>query len=547
MDMDGEHGGYDYEFVDTPLDILICKICYYPSREPHLSDCCGHTFCKSCLRGYEVSVKHPLTKESGGGGDCPMCRSEVFTCVRNRQSERIIKNLKVFCTNKNDGCRWQGEINNIDKHLTEECQYQMVDCPNNCGKAVQKQLFINHVKNACIRRSVNCSFCCTLGEHHFIEGQHKHYCLKFPMTCPNECGTSLLREELDKHRKICPLEKVNCPSNCGISLQHQCLNKHITSECPCRTVSCQHCLASGEYRHIEGEHREHCTKFPISCPNKCEVDAIPREELQRHLDTICPLQVIQCEYYILGCSAKVIRRDLEKHMKEQMGNHLSMTTEQLAKVQTTLDKTVATLNETITKFQTRVTEVEAAAQNNIDKLENKLQIQANVLEALVGGWTVTINSEAMNQSRGIVPLIVRMPRVINEDVWNTDPFFTHFEGYKIRLSMSVTRVRMAFGLLAHMHVSYFSLSVNLMEGPYDNNLPWPMNGMLKITLLNQVRDVDHHPPVVVTYAHGNRVGHDEMEQIGFIKNFIAREKLYRHSEACQFVLYNAIVFKVDIV
>ena len=543
--MNGVHGGYDYEFVDTPLDILICKICYYPSREPYLSDCCGHTFCKSCLRGYEVSVKHPLNKELESSGHCPMCRCEDFTCVRNRQSERIIKNLRVFCTNKNDGCRWQGEINNIDKHLTEECQYQMVDCPNNCGKAVQKQFFINHVKNACIRRSVNCSFCCSLGEHHFIEGQHKHYCPKFPMTCPNECGTSLLREEIDKHRKICPLEKVNCPNNCGISLLQQHLNKHIMSECPCRIVNCQHCLTSGECQHIEGEHKEHCTKFPIPCPNKCEVDAIPREELQRHLDTICPLQVIQCEYHILGCAVQVTRKDLEKHMKEQMKNHLSLTTQQLAKVQVILNKTAAMLNGTITEFHTRITEVEVAAQSKIDKLENKLQIQANVLEALVGGWTYRIYSEAMNQSRGIVPLIVRTPRVmINEEVWTSNPFFTHFEGYKIKLS--VKPVRMAFGLLAHL-ISYFSLSINLMDGPYDNNLPWPMNGMLKITLLNQVRDVEHHPPVIVTYAHGNPVNHGEIEQIGFIKNFIAREKFYRCNEACQFVKYNAMVFQVDVV
>ena len=43
-------GGYDYQFVHgTPQEFLICKICLAASRDPHLSVCCGHIFCKSCI------------------------------------------------------------------------------------------------------------------------------------------------------------------------------------------------------------------------------------------------------------------------------------------------------------------------------------------------------------------------------------------------------------------------------------------------------------------------------------------------------------------
>ena len=539
-------GGYDYEFVDTPLDMLICKICCYPSREPYLSDCCGHTFCKSCLRGYEVSVKHPLTEGASSGG-CPMCRSEEFKCVRNKQTERAIKNLKVFCTNKKEGCGWQGEINDIDKHVTQ-CQYQMVDCPKSCGKSFQQQYLINHVENECIRRKVSCSLCGTLGEHHFIEGQHKHYCPKFPLECPNECGTSLLREDIDEHRKICLLEEVDCPNNCGISLRRQYLNKHVTSECPCLTVSCQHCGTSEEYRFVEGEHKELCPKFPMPCPNNCEVEVIPREEMQTHLNTICPLQVIQCEYHVLGCEAKLVRRDLEKHKKEAMEIHLSITTQQLTKTHATLNKTVATLNktvatlnETVANFHAKITEIETATHKRVDELENKLQFQTTVFEAIVGGWAFKINSEAMNPSRKIVPLIVRMTTMsIGQEVWTSDPFFTRTEGYKMMLSM--TKNKAIFGQFVD-----FSLSISLMDGPYDDKLPWPMNGMLKITLLNQIRDADHHPPVIVTYAYiyTNPVGHGEVKQIGCMKCFISNENLCRYNEARRFLKYNGILFQVD--
>ena len=47
---DRHSGGYDCQFVDIPRDAdVICKICQIPSREPQISVCCGHTFCKSCL------------------------------------------------------------------------------------------------------------------------------------------------------------------------------------------------------------------------------------------------------------------------------------------------------------------------------------------------------------------------------------------------------------------------------------------------------------------------------------------------------------------
>jgi len=100
-------GGYDYQFVETPPHILICKICHFPSREPCLSECCGHTFCKSCIDHVKKAiVLYPCL--------CPMCRSKQLTVFRNKQNERVIKSLHVYCSNKERGCEWQEEINNIN-------------------------------------------------------------------------------------------------------------------------------------------------------------------------------------------------------------------------------------------------------------------------------------------------------------------------------------------------------------------------------------------------------------------------------------------------
>ena len=43
----------------------------------------------------------------------------------NRQINRLIQSLEVFCTNKKQGCDWLGELQNITSHLSD-CLLQMV-------------------------------------------------------------------------------------------------------------------------------------------------------------------------------------------------------------------------------------------------------------------------------------------------------------------------------------------------------------------------------------------------------------------------------------
>ena len=168
-------GGYDYQFVNTPADTLTCTVCSLVSKEPCLSECCGHTFCKSCFEGSKQS-----------SNICPMCHSEEFASIFNKQADRQIQSLFVYCTNKKQGCEWQGAVNDIDAHL-DNCQFQVIHCPNECGECLQRQHLTDHVETECPRRTVSCQYCNDVGEYQFIEGQHKEECPKFPVQCPNEC------------------------------------------------------------------------------------------------------------------------------------------------------------------------------------------------------------------------------------------------------------------------------------------------------------------------------------------------------------------------
>ena len=53
----------------------------------------------------------------------------------------------------------------------------------------------------------------------------------------------------------------------------------------------------------------------------------------------CPLEMIECEYYSVGCKTKMARKDQEKHKKENMEKHLMTTNLALAGIKYTLADT----------------------------------------------------------------------------------------------------------------------------------------------------------------------------------------------------------------
>ena len=200
-------GGYAFRFVLDPLpdelSNLLCEICQLPSKDPHLSECCGHTFCKCCA-DYS-------NKSAACNNACPLCRQSDFPLFPNKQVDRKVKALHVYCTNESDGCPWKGEINKIVAHL-DCCQYESVECETSgCGSLVQRQHLKIHMESECSYRDVRCVHCGLVGIHRYIVNEHEDECAKLPLSCQNGCGvTNIARENMDEHRKTCPLEMMKC-------------------------------------------------------------------------------------------------------------------------------------------------------------------------------------------------------------------------------------------------------------------------------------------------------------------------------------------------
>ena len=507
--VDSRDGGYDYkfaeQFVSTPLDRYFCVICQHPSREPQLSVCCGHVFCKSCI----CKVKAP----------CPMCRNENFVTFPNKQLDREIKSLDVLCTNIDKGCMWRGKLGEVGSHLGNNggCQFEEVECTNKCGESMQRRYHHTHIETECPRREVNCQYCHEMGEHKFIAGQHKEECPRFPIPCPNKCEVEFVpREDMEKHRVECQLEVITCSNECGEKLKRRDLTSHVETKCPRRKVNCQYCHNAIEYQFIEAQHKEECPRLPLPCPNGCEVDAIPREDLETHRKE-CPLEMIQCEYHSVGCETRMPRTKKHLHDEKSIENHLMLTKDKLAKA------------------MERIGTLEILMHQN-----TTLSIQ----------WMIKLTTMATLFELGdqVCPIIIKVSefnkKVGDNARWYTKPFYSHSEGYKMRLKLYPG----GYGDGEGTHLSMF---LYVMKGIHDDNLTWPLQGTFEIKLLNQISDCEHVSVKIIyddnTNRHGERVtlGNVGVRGWGQQYKLISNVDLHKTTVTCQYLKDDSVFFEVN--
>ena len=121
--------GIECEFIEKPPKAFQyeCPICLLVLREPYQATCCGKSFCKKCIE----RVKYQ-------NGSCPTCKTENFFSYPNKGLEQSLYDFEVYCSHKNKGCEWRGELRELDKHLNSEpaadkslegCPFTVISCP----------------------------------------------------------------------------------------------------------------------------------------------------------------------------------------------------------------------------------------------------------------------------------------------------------------------------------------------------------------------------------------------------------------------------------
>ena len=478
-----ELGGYYYKFVYPPEDRLICKICQVPSRDPHLTECCGNNFCRSCL-GQARQATAVSTA-------CPICRRETFVTINNKQADREIKSLHIYCTNKEKGCEWQSELNDIDDHLgnSDGCQFEEVKCSNECGKMIQRRYLTSHVETECPRCKVNCQYCHDTGEHQFIEDQHKEECPKLPLPCPNNCEVgSVPRDDMEAHLISCDSEMIQCEYH---------------------NVGC-------EVRMARKDQEKH---------NKEKMDDHLRMTQTRLIEFEVKLSAVKTEAEEKITGLTKITRSLNQKL---------VASEQA------LDTVQAQMHAEFKDMQDK-------QQEKINKLE--IMLNKTTEQAMKNQWLFTLYTTSISGDK-VCPIIVRVSdfedKRVQKRKWHSDPFYSDDKGYRMCLRVIANGVGNGEG----SHVSVF---LYLMKGLYDANLNWPMIGSFDIELLNQKMDDKHHTNKIIKFndktPSASRVSSrqpDEMAHEGLGRNeFISHEDIKKEMDDCQYLKGDCIFFRIS--
>ena len=492
-------GGFEYQFVISPPDIVVCKICHLPSRDPHLTMCCGHVFCKSCLDSMKKA-------KSIVSNICPVCRSEDFVTFPNKQIDREVKSLHVYCTNKGRGCEWQGEVNYIDNHLTKDggCEYEDVLCTSGCGEVIQRRDLTKHVENECPRHKVVCQYCQLRGEHQFIDGKHNEECVEYPLACPNRCEDTgyIPRKDMNEHRSRCPLEVINCEyqtMGCEVMMTRQTQKKH----------------------------------------NK--------EKMEYHLHlTKCKLDETSCE--LTETKAKMKEKNNEANSKiERANTKLNEANFKLSEIMEDLSKTKQELSHVKSQFADRISALEIL----LPKTYRSESIPVTpVAFSHDHSWSTQLYSDTQVSSPGnqVAPVIFKMTGFakkmrIKRD-WFSDSFFTHDKGYRMRLQVDVAGCD-------EYEDTHCSVYLRLMRGRYDDYLNWPFKCSFKVKLLNHISDDEHHSDTIdfreVMYDRDvtSRVfGEDMAESSWGCPDFISHGHLLKATPTCQYLKDDCIFIQV---
>ena len=411
-----KRGGYDCEFIERPKELTTdCPICLQILRDPFQVTCCGNSFCKSCVQSDKKS--------------CPTCNEAGFDVFPDKRLRRSLYAFAVRCVHQKSGCEWIGELGELDGHLNMN--------PELGGQLV-----------GCEFAAVACTHCCE-----YLQRRHVH--------------------------------------------------AHESESCPQRPFSCDYCKDYGSmYEDVVNNHWPVCKCYPVPCPNECGVSP-ERQNVETHVNTVCPLTVVNCDFHYAGCEVQLVRKDMLTHLAESLLSHLSL---------------LALHNQQLTQLTIQQKESLEESLHKIQELEREKQTQATVIGELqilsetskreIEALKQTMNDDVeqqvaelrkqrdqdraslrtLLQHTGMLPLEFTMTSF--EEMKKSNgrrygpTFYTHPQGFKMCLKVYANGLGRGEGT----HISVYAY---LMRGEFDDLLKWPFRGSVVFQLCNQLEDKYH--------------------------------------------------------
>ncbi|KAK2853704.1 hypothetical protein Q5P01_006365 [Channa striata] len=437
------------------------------------------------VQGYDVEFDPPLESKY----ECPICLMALRNAIQTPCGHRFCKNC-------------------IEKSIRDTGQR----CPVDNEMLSEDQLFPDNFA--------------------------KREILSLTVRCPN-CGCSekmeLRQLDVRRHLKQCEFSTVLC-SQCQQSIRKSHLEQHKTSECQKRLVSCPDCV---EYFVFEERelHEECCPFANVKC-QYCEMDLI-RDQMESHCDTDCPKAPIACNFSAFGCKEKMQRHNLAQHMQEFTQMHMRYMAEFLRglSLNGTTPKSLWMPGTSLSSEDQGASASVLASSGprgaascssncspcqpsdvmvRLREMDGRLVKQDHQLRELI----------ILNETQaGQLAELRRRVSVLEETVkdleyqhchgifiWRLKGFSAHLRNQELGLpvvehSPGFYTGRPGYRLCLRLHLqtpsaprcsNYISLFVHTMQGLFDGQLTWPFQGTIRLAILDQGPEGQHHMEVMET-------------------------------------------------
>ena len=146
------------------------------------------------------------------------------------------------------------------------------------------------------------------------------------------CGwEGILSQLMDHLDNICPKQTIQCTlQGCTEKLFREDLANHLAI-CKYRIVQCEFCLLSLPFIELQGHLDDICPKIKVECPQKCG-QFIEREKLEEHVKNDCGNTILTCPFGYFKCNTVLLKRDLQKHLSDEVHNHLKLCMERMQEI-----------------------------------------------------------------------------------------------------------------------------------------------------------------------------------------------------------------------
>ena len=324
---------------------------------------------------------------------------------------------------------------------------------------------------------------------------------------------------LEEHMAVCQFTPVPCPKQCDeiVLLLRKDLDYHIHNECPNRDCECEYCGKKGTFVYITRIHYAVCDEIIVLCHNEGCTKTMKHHMIEDHVEDDCEYTEVSCKYANIGCEIKLKRKDMRAHEEDdKIHLHLALgAVVELKDKNVQLQDTSLLLRDTISRME-----------YGLQLANQEIKLLSKEIETWKGQRFTIMTFKLTNYHH----------KMWNDKDFMSPSFYTSPGGYH----MSIKVYANGYGVSKGTHVSVYS---PILEGRNDSNLKWPFIGSVKIELLNQLKDDNHHiKTVLIKIEHNAQV----RSALGY-SQFISHSMLdHNPSSNTLYLKDNTLYFRVSV-